>query len=65
MSQPRESMSGDVSVGLGGTAVDLEVKVRSWGAKCTLTCLGSQVVIDFHDDGGVELVERSDQQDPV
>ena len=65
MSQPREKLSGGVAVGLDDTAVDLKVKVRSWGAKCTLSCFGSQVVIDFHDDGGIEVVERSDQKDPA
>jgi hypothetical protein len=65
MSQPQDKLSGDVSVGLDGIAADLKVQVKSWGAKCVLSCLGSRIVVDFHDDGGVELVERSDQQDPV
>jgi hypothetical protein len=59
-----EKISGDVAVGLGDVQASLVVKVRNWGARCKLSCLGSEVIIDFHNDGGVELVDRSDQRDP-
>jgi hypothetical protein len=52
-SKPR----GDVAVGLGNVQAELKVKVESWGARCKVTCLGSEVSIDFHDDGGIEVID--------
>lgn len=64
MSAAREKLSGGVEVGLDDVQAELTVKVENWGAKCRLTCNGSEITIDFHSDGGIELVDRSDQRDP-
>jgi hypothetical protein len=56
MSAPQEKLSGDVAVSLDDVQAELKVKVESWGAKCRLTCLGSEITVEFHVDGGVEVI---------
>lgn len=48
---------GAVEVGLGNVEAALKVKVEPWGARCRLSCFDSEITVDFHDDGGVEVVE--------
>jgi hypothetical protein len=55
VSAPRERLGGDVAVSLDDVQAELKVKVESWGAKCRLACLGTEITIDFHADGGVEV----------
>jgi hypothetical protein len=56
-----EKLHGDIAVGLSDVKVDLKVKVKTWGAVCKLSSMGSSVTIIFHDDGGVELEEAVEE----